>query len=103
MSTLKPYKLTQANKQVSKLKGVKIPTEIKEAEKNYFHALIIDSRPNPKTMEFDHNVKNQIINPESFERNKRTYKQLGYSNFVIYHDPLLQKQTDSETKTEPKK
>lgn len=86
MSTLAPNKLSSAQKKVENLDGVEVPTSIPENEANHFHVLFITSRPNPQTLQFDHKVKYQIINRETYERCKDTYKQLGYSNMVIFHN-----------------
>lgn len=91
-------KYNEASNQVSKLKGVKVPREINANEKNYYHVLVIKSKADPVKMEYVHEVKIQVINAESFERNKETYKQLGYSNMVVFHNPLVQRQLDAEEK-----
>ena len=82
------------------LEGVQIPQEINENEKGYYHVLFITSRPNPTTLKFDHEVKKQVINKETFDRCKDTYKQLGYTNMVIFHNPLLQAEEDAKLKAE---
>ena len=82
------------------LEGVQIPQEINENEKGYYHVLFITSRPNPTTLKFDHEVKKQVINKETFDRCKDTYKQLGYTNMVIFHNPLLQAEDDAKLKAE---
>lgn len=87
MSTLRPNRYNVAVQKVQKLKGVNVPKEIKESEKDFFHILFIKSRPNMGTMDFTHNVKHQIINKETYARCKDTYAQLGYTNIVILHDP----------------
>lgn len=89
-------KYNEAVNQTAKLKGVKVPREINANEKGYYHVLVIKSKADPVKMEYVHDVKVQIINPESFERNKETYKQLGYSNMVIFHNPIVQKQIEAE-------
>lgn len=83
---------------MSNLEGVTVPSEIREDEKGYFHVLFITSKPNPKTLKFDHEVLPQVINKETFDRCKETYNQLGYTNMVIYHNPLVQAKTDAEAK-----
>lgn len=80
------------------LEGVEIPSEIKASEANYFHILFINSRPNATTLKFDHQVKHQIINRETYERCKETYKQLGYSNMVIFHNPIVHAESVAKAK-----
>ena len=82
------------------LEGVQIPSEINENEKGYYHVLFITSRPNPTTLKFDHEVKKQVINKETFDRCKDTYKQLGYTNMVIFHNPLVQAEDDAKLKAD---
>ena len=82
------------------LEGVQIPQEINENEKGHYHVLFITSRPNPTTLKFDHEVKKQFINKETFDRCKDTYKQLGYTNMVIFHNPLLQAEADAKLKAD---
>ena len=100
MSTLAANKHKEAQAQVENLEGVQVPTEINDSEKGYFHVLFITSKPNPSTLKFDHEVKKQIINKETFDRCKDTYKQLGYSNMVIFHNPLIQAQADADKKAQ---
>lgn len=80
------------------LEGVQIPQEINENEKGYYHVLFITSRPNPSTLKYEHEVKRQVINKETFDRCKETYKQLGYTNMVIFHNPLVQAEEDAKAK-----
>ena len=100
MSTLAPNKHKEAQNQVENLEGVQIPSEINENEKGYYHVLFITSRPNPTTLKFDHEVKKQVINKETFDRCKDTYKQLGYTNMVIFHNPLVQAEDDAKLKAD---
>ena len=102
MSTLQPNKLSSAQKKVQTLDGVEIPSEIKASEANYFHILFINSRPNATTLKFDHQVKHQIINRETYDRCKDTYKQLGYSNMVIFHNPIVHAESVAKAKAEAK-
>lgn len=96
MNTMSPNKLNQAQSQVAKLKGVKIPSTIKTHEKGFYHLLIITSKANQNTLEFDHNVIVQIVNKESFAKGKDTYKQLGYTKVVIFHNPIIQAEGDAK-------
>jgi hypothetical protein len=61
--------------------------------------LVVKSKADPVKMEYIHDVKVQVINAESFERNKETYKQLGYSNMIVFHNPLVQKKIEAEAKS----
>jgi len=96
MNTLKANQHSQAVNQLSNLDGVQVPSTINVKEKDYYHVLIVESKPNMETMKFDHKVKTQVINQESFERNKDTYKQLGYSNMVVFHSPIIQRKLEAE-------
>lgn len=76
------------------LGGNRIPNEIPENEKAYYHVLIVESTPNQKTLQYDHKVKTQIFNDRSWVNVEKQLKQLGYSNIHILHDPSLLSEED---------
>jgi len=82
-------RLNEARNQIKKYKGVKVPNEIPESEKDYFHVLMIDSKPNAITLEFEHKVKTQIFNLKSFTASENQYRKLGVGTMVVYHNPQV--------------
>jgi translation initiation factor 6 (eIF-6) len=89
MSKLKANKYQVAKEQLSKNKGVVVPEEINENEKDLFHVLIVDVKADRSTLEFVSTGKVQMFNKESFEKAKENFVRLGYELVVIFHDPNL--------------
>lgn len=98
MNTLKSNQYNQASNQTKELKGVTVPREINVKERYHYHVMIVTSKPNPKTFDYTHKVKTQVLNVESFERCKNTYKQVGVGNMIIFHSPVIQKQEEAKAK-----
>jgi len=84
-------KFNVACKQVEGKNGVVVPSEINADEKHLFHVLIVDSKANHVTETFEHRVRKQMFNKETFLKNSNdgSYTRLGYGNMVVYHDPTL--------------
>lgn len=91
VSKVQPNKYSVACNQVSDKKGVEVPFEINDNEKHLYHVLIIDSKANHITQTFEHKVRKQMFNQETFTKNSNdgSYVRLGYGNMVVYHDPTL--------------
>ena len=86
----KPNNYDVALRQTEKFKGVQVPVEIEKHEEHLYHVLIIKSRPNAKTLEFENNAKVQTFHKEVFGKNAENgFQRLGYDNLVIFHDPTI--------------
>lgn len=99
VSKIHPNKFDVASKQVAGKNGVVVPSEINEDEKDYFHVLIIESRANHVSETFEHRVKKQMFNQETFIKNERdgVFTRLGYGKMVVFHDPTLPVVVESES------
>lgn len=67
--------------------GIELPETINEDEKHLFHVALVESRPNSKTLEFDHKLVIQMYNDRSWFQAKENLKRLGHSQVYILHDP----------------
>ena len=85
--------LKSAKKGLKKyLKGenpIEIPTEILEAEKDFYHVIIVDSVANKATLEFEHKATLVKYNDRAWNVSKDKLTQVGYANIEIIHNPTL--------------
>lgn len=86
---ISPNQLAVAKGQMAKFlkAGVELPETINEDEKHLFHVALVESRPNSKTLEFDHKLVIQMYNDRSWFQAKENLKRLGHSQVYILHDP----------------
>jgi len=82
---VKASNLAQAEKQLSKFDGIQFPKVIEKGQEHGFHILYVNSRPNLKTLKFDHVVNYQVMNERQWEITKKTAILSG--ECVILHDP----------------
>jgi hypothetical protein len=96
---VEPNKFEVCKDQISKYQGIEVPSEINESEAHLFHVLIIKSKANSHTLQFENVARVQKFHKEVFEKNadKGGFNRLGYDNVFVFHDPTL-KPTRKTTK-----
>lgn len=87
----KPNNYDVATKQIEKYKGISVPTEINENEAHMYHVLLVKSKANPSTLEFENTARIQKFHREVFEKNadKGGFNRLGYDNLFVFHNPTI--------------
>ena len=74
----------------------KIPTEINEREKGYFHVVWVESVHRPEKKSYDRRVHKKLFDPKTYMLNKEQFVQLGYGDMFIYHDPTKKESSLNE-------
>lgn len=101
----KTFKASRADKVISLFKNKEIDIsivnlEIDEREKDYYHVLLLNSKPNAATLKFDHKVEVKKYNPESYSKavQRKSFQQIGInSKMIVLHDPTIKSETFTKT------
>lgn len=94
-----PNRLEVAKGQMAKILKTgqfELPETINKDEEKLFHVALVESRPNSKTMEYDHKLTIQMYNDRSWYQAKNNLARIGRGQVYILHDPTFKGEKEGD-------
>lgn len=94
-----PNRLEVAKGQMAKILKTgqfELPETINKDEEKLFHVALVESRPNSKTMEYDHKLTIQMYNDRSWYQAKNNLARIGRGQVYIFHDPTFKGEKEGD-------